>query len=245
MYKARPSGRALLFVACALARARSCAVGAHDPPQLRPVTNPPSFCRRLLLAQLILIVALVAALPFAGRVMYKEDALAKSDAVFVLAGARIVRWLEASDLVKEGWAPQIVLGGGYRESLEQQLLARGIHIPSEGEVVRGALVQLGHAPDRVRILGYTDNTADEARLLRREALAHRWTRIIVVTSKLHTRRAGIAIRRELQDANVAIIMRASRYDDDDPAHYWRKRRTVRAMASELPKLAAYWVGLGS
>jgi len=209
------------------------------------VSHSPSLCRRVLLAQLTLLILIAAALPFVGRLMYHEDALQKSDVVCVLAGARIVRWLDASDLVNEGWAPDIVLGGGYRESLEQRLLDRGIRIPSEGEVVRSALIQLGHPAERVRILGYTDNTAEEARLLRREAVARHWSRVIVVTSKLHTRRAGIAMRREFQGTDVQIIMRASRYDDDDPAHYWRKRRTVREMLAELPKLAAYWVGLVS
>jgi uncharacterized SAM-binding protein YcdF (DUF218 family) len=190
------------------------------------------------------MLMLLAGLPFAGRVMYHEDGLVKADAVFVLAGERINRWLEASDLVNEGWAPEIALGGGYRESLERRLLGRGISIPSEGEVARAALIQLGHPPDRVRILGYTDNTSEEAQMLRREAVARRWSRVIVVTSKLHTRRAGIAMRREFAGTGVQVIMRASRYDDDDPAHYWRKRRTVRTMLSELPKLLAYWAGIG-
>jgi uncharacterized SAM-binding protein YcdF (DUF218 family) len=202
-----------------------------------------SFCRRFLLAQLALFIAVLLALPFAGRMLYREDGLKKSDAVFVLAGSRIVRWLEASDLVREGWAPEIALGGGYRESLEKELLARGVRIPSEGEVARSALIQLGHPPERVRILGYTDNTAEEARMLQREAVARHWSRVIVVTSKLHTRRAGIAMRRTFDGTGIAIIIRASRYDDDDPAHYWRKRRTTRSIMAEMPKFVAYWLGL--
>jgi uncharacterized SAM-binding protein YcdF (DUF218 family) len=208
------------------------------------VTARSSLCRRFVLAQLVLVLVLLAALPFAGRAMYHEDPLVKSDAVFVLAGERIARWLEASDLVKEGWAPEIALGGGYRESLERQLIDRGIGLPSEGEVARAALIHLGHPPESVRILGYTDNTAEEARMLRREAVARRWSRVIVVTSKLHTRRASIAMRREFDGTGIQLIMRASRYDDDDPAHYWRKRRTIRTMITELPKLIAYWAGLG-
>ena len=203
-----------------------------------------SCCRRVLLALLIVVVVAIGALPFAGRLLYHEDSLQKSNAVFVLAGARIVRWLEASDLIKEGWAPEIALGGGYRESLEKNLLDRGIRLPSEGEVARTALIQLGHPPERVHILGYTDNTAEEARMLRREAVARRWSRIIVVTSKLHTRRAGIAMRRAFDGTGIEVLIRASRYDDDDPAHYWRKRRTVRSLMAELPKLMAYWAGLG-
>lgn len=201
-------------------------------------------CRRVLLAQLVLLVLLAAALPFAGRALYREDPLERSNAIYVLAGERVLRWLDASDLVREGWAPEIVLSGGYRETLEQTLLDKGLRIPSEGEVAQSALIQLGHSPDRVRILGYVDNTAAEGALLRREALARRWSRVIVVTSKLHTRRAGFAMRRALDGTGIRVIMRASRYDDDDPAHYWRQRRTLRTMLMELPKFAAYIVGLG-
>lgn len=207
--------------------------------------NAGSCCRRFLLAQLLAAALVLAALPFAARLLYREDALQKADAIYVLAGARINRWLEASELVKEGWAPEITLGGGYpRESLENTLLEKGVRLPVEGEVVRNALIQLGHRPDRVRILGYTDNTGEEARLLSREAAARHWSRVIVVTSKLHTRRAGLAMRRAFAGSHVVIIMRASRYDDDDLARYWRKRRTLRAVAAEVPKLIAYWMGIG-
>lgn len=201
-------------------------------------------CRRVLLAQLVLLLLLAAGLPFAGRALYREDPLERSNAVYVLAGERVMRWLEASELVREGWAPEIVLSGGYRDALEQQVLQRGIELPSEGEVAERALLQLGVPADRVRILGYVDNTAAEAALLRREALARHWSRVIVVTSKLHTRRAGFAMRRALDGTGVRVIMRGSRYDDDDPAHYWRRRRTVRMMLMEMPKFAAYVVGLG-
>jgi uncharacterized SAM-binding protein YcdF (DUF218 family) len=201
-------------------------------------------CRRVLLAQLVLLLLLAALLPFAGRAVYHEDPLEKSNAIYVLAGERVLRWLEASDLVREGWAPEVVLSGGYREALERRLLERGIDMPSEGEVAQRALIELGHSPDRVRILGYVDNTAAEGALLRREALTRHWSRVIVVTSKLHTRRAGFAMRRALDGTGVRVIMRGSRYDEDDPAHYWQRRRTVRMMLSELPKFAAYVVGLG-
>lgn len=202
-------------------------------------------CRRVLLAQLVLLLLLAFALPFTGRAMYREDPLEKSDAVYVLAGERVMRWLEAADLVREGWAPEIVLSGGYRDALEQRVLDRGIEFPSEGEVAERALMQLGVPAGRIRILGYVDNTAAEAALLRREALARHWSRVIVVTSKLHTRRAGFAMRRALDGTDVHVVMRASRYDDDDPSHFWNRRRTMRTMLSELPKFAAYLVGLGA
>ncbi|MEO8523069.1 MAG: YdcF family protein, partial [Acidobacteriota bacterium] len=61
---------------------------------------------RLLLAILITgLVALLAFLPFAGRYLVLEQPLEHADAIVVLAGARVERWLEAVDLYRAGWAP--------------------------------------------------------------------------------------------------------------------------------------------
>lgn len=204
-----------------------------------------AFCRRIVEIQLLLLLTVLVLLPFAGRLLHREDPLERADAIFVLAGERVVRWREASDLLREGWAPVVVLSAGYREAAEAELVRRGIVIASEGEVARSAMLQLGHRADTVEVLpGFPDNTAAEGQLLRTHALARGWDKVIVVTSKLHTRRAGFAIDRELEGSGVRIILRASRYDDDDPARWWTRRRTVRMMLGELPKLIAYLLGLG-
>lgn len=193
----------------------------------------------------MLLVALVALLPFAGRLLYREDPLERADAVFALAGERVIRWLEASELLREGWAPRVVLGAGYRDVAERSLIDRGVVIASEGEVARSAMLQLGHRADAVEVLpGFPDNTAAEGQLLRAHALARRWTTIIVVTSKLHTRRAGFAIEHAMAGTGVKIIVRSSRYDDDNPTWWWMKRRTLRTVLAELPRLIAYVLGLG-
>lgn len=201
-------------------------------------------CRHILLLQFIVLLVLLSAAPFAGRLAYAEDPLAPADAILVLAGERTVRWREAADLRREGWAPRIVLSAGYRERAEQELVAGGIRIPSEGEVARDALLQMGHPADSVEVLpGFPDNTAAEGVLLREMASRRGWSRVIVVTSKLHSRRAGFAVRREMEGTGVAILMRASRHDDDEPSRWWTKRRTTRMLWNELPKLAAYIVGV--
>jgi hypothetical protein len=52
------------------------------------------------------------------------------------------------------------------------------------------------------------------------------------------------MRRALKDAPVRVVIRATRYDDDEPWRWWQKRRTIRSMMYELPKLVAYLFGLG-
>lgn len=202
---------------------------------------------RVCLATLVLVVVgMVCFFPFAGRFLVREDPLEPADAIFVLAGARVGRWLEGLELYRERRAPVVVLSPGPTEKAEMNLLARGIRFPTEAEVARAAMVQLGVPSEAVRILpGNVDNTAQEAEALHRLVRETAWQRVIVVTSPYHTRRTGFAFRRQFRGAPVRILVRASRYDESEPARWWRHRRDIRSVTSELQKLALYGLGLGS
>jgi uncharacterized SAM-binding protein YcdF (DUF218 family) len=202
--------------------------------------------RRLLLAVFVVIaLSACVSLPFAGRFLVYEDPLRKADVIFVLAGARAERWLEAVDLYHDGIAPRILLSPGLREHAENVLRSRHVDFPGEGELARKAIVQMNVPPSAVSILdGPVDNTADEAAALHRFAAAKGWHTIVVVTSKYHTHRAAFAFQREFHGSGIAIVMRATRYDVSDPGHWWRHRGDVRYVVSELGKLFAYRLGLG-
>lgn len=182
---------------------------------------------------------------YGGRYLQHEDPLKPSDAIFVLAGTRLERPLEAADLYKEGHAPLIVLSPGRPEPGEHLMRQRGIDFPSEAELQRNALIRSG-IPEAALppVTGYVDNTAQEANLLRSMVATNRWRRVIIVTSKYHTRRAAFAFRRGLAGTGAEVIMRASRYDPSDPARWWRYRADLRFGINEFQKLIAYRLGLG-
>jgi len=205
----------------------------------------PLIVRLVFVAVAALALAAALFLPFAGRLLARADPLQHADLIMVLGGARIERWLEAVDLYKEGWAPAIVLSPGQVSPLEAGLHARGVRYPREGDPARDAILALGVPADRTLVLpDGVDNTAAEAALLRKTYPPGSIRRLIVVTSSYHVRRARYAFTRELEGSGVAVIVRASRYDDAQPARWWRHRRDIRFMMSELPKLAAYLAGLG-
>lgn len=180
----------------------------------------------------------------AGRYLQHEDPLQHADALFVLAGSRLERTLEAVDLYQAGYAPVMLLSPGREEPAEVAARARGLRFPREAEPLRQALPGIGIPRDAVLIGdGSVDNTADEAAMLTRIAHARGWHRVIVVTSKYHTRRTGFAMRRALEGSGVEIVVHASRYDPADPARWWRHRRDVRFLMEEWPKLLAYRLGL--
>jgi uncharacterized SAM-binding protein YcdF (DUF218 family) len=191
------------------------------------------------------VLVLLLFLPFAGRFLVADDPLEKADLILVFAGARVERWLEAAELYKEGWAPRIVLSPGPVEPIEQQLAARGVVYPREGDLARQALIDYGIPADAVTVLpGGVDNTAHEAAVVARTLSGTGRARLIIVTSPYHTRRAGVAFRRALAGAHVAVIVRATRFSKSDPSRWWRRREDVRYVLNELPKLLAYALGVG-
>jgi uncharacterized SAM-binding protein YcdF (DUF218 family) len=201
--------------------------------------------RVLKLLVILTVVGAAASLPLAGRFLVREDPVAHADAIFVLAGGRAERWLEGVQLYKEDCAPIVLLSPGIVDPTEQALRAKGIRLPAEADIARDAMMQLG-VPDSAieRIEGSVDNTAQEAARLHAVASRRGWHQVIVVTSKYHSRRTAFAFRRELAGSGTAAIVRTSRYDRSDPAHWWRQRGDMRFVLSEYEKLLAYRLGLG-
>jgi uncharacterized SAM-binding protein YcdF (DUF218 family) len=204
------------------------------------------------LARVSAIAALVALLGsacfvlYAGRFLVREDPMEPADAIFVLAGGSVDRWLESVDLYREHLGKSIVLSPGRTEKAEIELRARGIRLPTGAEIARDAMVQLGIPPGAVQLMpGSLDNTAHEAEACHAFARNAGWQRVIVVTSPYHTRRTGFAFRREFRNSSIGVLIRASRHDASDPARWWRHRADIRFVTSELQKLVLYGFGLGS
>lgn len=192
----------------------------------------------------LVVLTVIGFVYYGGRYLQHEDPLRKADAIFVLAGTRAERPLEAIDLYKEGYAPIVILSPGIVEDAEVLLRTRGVRFPRQDELQRDALLQSGlPAAAILSTGGYVDNTAQEANLLRAIVQARGWRRVIVVTSKYHTRRAAFAFKRGLEGTGAEPIIRASRYDASDPARWWRYRSDVRFVLSEWQKLLAYRLGL--
>lgn len=192
----------------------------------------------------ILLLAATLGLPRLGPFLVHEDPLRKADAIFVLGGTRYERPLEAVDLYREGWAPRVLLARQASDWGEVALRERGIAFMDEADIQVAIMVRLGVPHAAIRVLDREqDSTADESLSLREAAVGGRWRTVIVVTSKQHTRRAGLAMRRRVGDAGVTVVMRASRYDRTDPDRWWQRRSSLRFTLFETQRLLAYWLGL--
>ena len=201
--------------------------------------------RALLIAAVVIAAGTAWSVYHLGAFLYDEQPLQRADAIFVFAGTRMERALEAADLYKQGYAELVVLTEELSDGAIEELAGRGIMVPTDAEVARDVMIRLGMPPDAIVIApGVHNSTGQEAQTLRSLARVRGWRRVIVVTSKFHTRRAGLAARREVGGMGVEVIARGSRYDSADAAHWWRTRSDVRWVLLETEKLIAYWLRLG-
>src|SRR5947199_8849812 len=176
---------------------------------------------------LVLALAAVsaAAVSLAGRLLVVADPLPPStDAIVVLAGPIPTRVLGAADLYRAGLAPRVVVTRERLARGESVLRARGARVPESDEIAIAALEQLG-VPRRaiVRLRRRARSTESEARTVARYACSHSLRRLVVVTSRAHTRRAHLIYRRALGNA-VAVAVPPSRYAVVSTTRWRRVRR---------------------
>lgn len=193
-------------------------------------------------AALLLLLFTALALPRLGAWLVVEDPLAKADGIYVLGGTVYERPLEALDLYNAGWAPTIVLVQQIADWGEQWLNDHGVKVTTEIEIQIDLLERMGVPRDAIASVKPMGSTAEEAGALLAFMNARGWSTVIVVTSKQHTRRAGLSMRRVL-GGDKKVIMRSSRYDRSDVERWWTNRATLRFTLFETQRYLAYWLGI--
>ena len=139
----------------------------------------------------------------------------KTDAVVVLTGAagRVDRGLDA---LRRGWAPWLLVSGVSREVKPGEFAAQFKVSPEQ----MACCVSLGFAATD------TESNARETAIWMRE---HKVTRIRLVTSDWHMRRAVFELRHAMP-RGVSIV------EDAVPTH-----PTMRILFTEYHKLIARWI----
>lgn len=203
--------------------------------------------KRLIVRSALIAGALVvlAAYPLSrlGAWLVIEDPLQKADAIVVLGGTMYERQLEAVDLFTEGYAPRIFVLREIQDWGEVELIRRGVSYVQPVDIQIDTMVKVGVPRDAIGILEPADSTAQEADHVHDLVTAQRLSRVIVITSKQHTRRARLVMHRRMQGTGAQVIIRATRYDREDVDGWWRERGTLRFTLFETQRLFAYWIGL--
>jgi uncharacterized SAM-binding protein YcdF (DUF218 family) len=169
-----------------------------------------------------------------------EDPLQTSGAEVALSGDMPVRAREAAEVYKQKFAPEVWLT--HPDDATSELHELGIDYLGESFYNQKVLIKLGVPVEAIRVLEPTIfNTEDEVRLIVKSARDARIHRVIVVTSKAHTRRVR-AIWRKVVGSDPALIVRYASEDPYDGAHWWRRTGDALQVVREVLGLANTWAG---
>jgi uncharacterized SAM-binding protein YcdF (DUF218 family) len=176
-----------------------------------------------------------------GRWLVVEDPLAKARAIVVLSGAMPSRALEAAKLYREGYAPEVWLTHSMEpgKSLEEM----GIPFSGEDHYNKLVLIHEGMPREAIHVLEPPIvNTADEIKVVAATLARTKSEGVILVTTKVHTRRVRLLWRR-LAPGQGRAIVRAASSDPFDPRHWWHTTSDALDVVREVLGLLNAWAGL--
>jgi uncharacterized SAM-binding protein YcdF (DUF218 family) len=175
-----------------------------------------------------------------GEWLVVEDPLVPSGAAVVLSGGMPMRAREAAEIYRGKFAPEVWVTDPNDASSELQEL--GIHFLGETFYNQRVLIQLGVPVESIRVIEpKIYNTEDEVRAIAKTARDTGVHRVIIVTSKAHTRRVH-TIWHKLVGDDPALIVRYAREDGYDGAHWWRRTSDALDVSREVFGLLNAWAG---
>jgi len=177
-----------------------------------------------------------------GQWLMVADALEPAKAVVVLSGRVPFRAMEAASIYREGLAPEVWLTREVVGPEEQALDRLGVAVVRGDAYNRAVLERLGVKPEAIRVLAAgVWNTVDEMRLVAAELERAGGDRVIVVTSKAHSRRVR-ATWSAIVGASPRAIIRFAREEPYDARGWWRNTRDALDVSREVFGLMNVWAG---
>src|SRR5262249_24208244 len=170
-------------------------------------SSPPASRRNIrwklrLICAAVFVFLVLAAFFGIGRFLVIEDPLRPAQSIVVLSGRMPNRAIEAAKLYRQGLAPAVWLTRSDEPGLS--LKSMGITYVGEDFYHLRVLVHEGVPPDAIHILEKPIvNTADEMRAISEEM--KQGSPVIIVTSKVHTRRVRTLWRKLAASQGEALI----------------------------------------
>jgi len=196
-----------------------------------------------LLAGVALLVAFAHAplLRAVASFLTVEDPLTPASTILVLGGGTPFREMEAAKLYRAGWASQVIM---IRDSGTDEAIALtklGVKVQEPWEISRDVFIRLGVPREALRLVYFeTGGTLEELKRLY-DTLEEKNSPVIIVTSKVHTRRSRLTWNYVTQGRSLPIV-RAASGDPFLPNRWWKKRRFVEYVLHEYLALINYYAG---
>jgi uncharacterized SAM-binding protein YcdF (DUF218 family) len=178
-----------------------------------------------------------------GLSLINDESPRPSDAIVILSGGAPLREIEAAELYARGLAPKVVMTVSPDQQGDALLRRRGVPVESQLEFRKRVLTSLGVQESALLVLSRApaSSTQHEAEMVREWATSNHVSRIIVVTSRMHTARAAWTFSRALASERVEVLTRAPDEDSFRADSWWRDRHTMREAIFEWQKLIFYHV----
>jgi len=174
-----------------------------------------------------------------GLFLVDEDPLRPAQSIVVLSGRMPSRAIEAAKLYRQGLAPAVWLTRSDEPGVS--LKSMGITYVGEDFYNLRVLVHEGVPPEAIHILEKPIvNTADEVRAVSEEMKPG--SPVIIVTSKVHTRRVR-ALWHVLAQSKGEALVHAVSDDSFDPRRWWHTTGDALDVVRELLGLLNAWAGL--
>jgi len=202
----------------------------------------PRRTRRIVLglAALLLLGAVVFLLGV-GRWLAVEDPLEKAQAIVVLSGRMPMRAMEAARLYRQGYAPEVWLTHSTEPGAT--LAAAGISYVGEDIYNVQVLMHEGVPAAAIHLLQPPIiNTADELSAVSAELGKEKGEKVIIATTKVHTRRVRILWHRIAAGRGRAIV-RAASDDPFEPSRWWRTTGDALDVVRECLGILNAWAGM--
>jgi uncharacterized SAM-binding protein YcdF (DUF218 family) len=183
----------------------------------------------------------VVFLLYLGRWLVVEDPLEKAQAVVVLSGRMPMRAVEAAKLYRAGYAPKVWL----THSTEPGASLKAMGVTYTGEDVYNVQVLMheGVPADAIHLLEPPIvNTADELAAVSTALAEEKAGTVIIVTSKVHTRRVRILWNRLAAGRGRALV-RAVSDDPFEPRRWWRTTGDALDVVREFLGILNAWAGM--
>ncbi len=126
-------------------------------------------------------------------VLCSNDILKKSDAIILLEGDGFNRLEKTIDLFKQGWAPKIVVSGGYDNETKGSI---------NGDKLIPVLLKNGIDKENIIYEKDSMHTDEQANNVIDLCIKFNWKKIILVASNYHQYRAYFTFFRKLSIKNL-------------------------------------------
>jgi uncharacterized SAM-binding protein YcdF (DUF218 family) len=175
-----------------------------------------------------------------GAWLVVEDPLSPARAVVALGGEVPFRAIEAASIYRQGWASEVWLTRPPQDAGETALHEHGIQEPGDEIYNRAVLERLGVPAGAMRVLSRpAQNTAQEVQVIAEELQRAGGGRVILVTSKPHSRRVRASWRALIGEH---AFVRYATSDPYDAHRWWRHTRDALAVSREVFGLLNVWAG---